>query len=323
MGMLKDVKSKGKMKAAQNWLKMAENAKTPEKQVEYYTKALDANPYNAEAWFRKGRILEKMGNFEEAKRCFDLAIEIDPDYQGLVGKKQYGTELPADYEERSVFPENRIPEGVLLEEELEEQLENQPEEEWIAESSEMSETAYRPPTGDESIFSSLPSKEDNVPDRDSDLEESDFREFSPEMAQDGETPLFTQASYEDTPQTDLSPKAEVEGTETIFVSPATSEADFWRESSHEDFKELKLESQDNTEIDSLGKNDTPNVQAKVKSPEGTESQNSFVGAQPAVLSSEKGGLQNMDIRIPISETIKFWAIGIVAMLIAFKVMTYI
>jgi tetratricopeptide (TPR) repeat protein len=323
MGMLKDVKSKGKMKAAQNWLKMADNAKTPEKQVEYYTKALDANPYNAEAWFRKGRVLEKMGNFEEAKRCFDLAIEIDPDYQGLVGKKQYGTELSADYDERSVFPENRIPEGVLLEEGLEEQLEDQPEEEWVAESSEMSETAYKPPTGDESIFSSLPAKEDGMSDMDTDPEKSDLREASPEMAQDGETPLFTQAPYEDTLQTDLSPKAETEDTETFFVSPTISEADFSRESSHEGLKELKLESQDNAEIYSLGKNDTHNVQAKVKSPEETEPQNSFVGAQPAVLSSEKGGLQNMDIKIPISETIKFWAIGIVAMLIAFKVMTYI
>jgi hypothetical protein len=323
MGMLNDVKSKGKMKAAQNWLKMAENAKTPEKQVEYYTKALDANPYNAEAWFRKGRVLEKMGNFEEAKRCFDLAIEIDPDYQGLVGKKQYGTELSADYEDSSVFPENRIPEEVLQEEELEEQLEDQSEEEWVARSSEMSETAYKPPTGDESIFSSLSTKEDDAPYMDTDSEQSDFRESSPEMSQDADTLLFTQAPYEDTLQTDLSPKTETEDTETIFASPTTSEADFSSESSHEGLKEQKLESQGNTEIDSLGKNDNHNVQAKIKSPEETGPQNSFVGTQPAVLSSEKGGLQNMDIRIPISETIKFWAIGIVAMLIAFKVMAYI
>jgi hypothetical protein len=31
----------------------------------------------------------------------------------------------------------------------------------------------------------------------------------------------------------------------------------------------------------------------------------------------------MDIRIPVSETLKFWAVGIVAILIAFKIMTYI
>ena len=310
--MLNEVKSKGKIKAAQNWLKLAENAKTPEKQVEYYTKALDANPYNAEAWFRKGRILEKMGNFEEAKRCFDLATEIDPDYQGLVGKKEYGAEASADYEESSVFPENRMLEDVSL-----------------AEDPELSDSAYKPPTGDESIFSSLRSKEYSMPDMDTDFDsdsdsEDSYRDkTSPEMSQDAEIPLFTKVHDEETLQADMDSGTETEGTGIIAVSPAASEADIWKESSHEGLKELKTESSDNTGMLSPEKGAKPKTQAKVRPLEGTKPQSSNAGTQPAALSHGKGGLQSMDIRIPVSETLKFWAVGIVAILIAFKIMTYI
>lgn len=85
MGMLDDIKSKNKQKAAEKWIQMGDSAKTTEKQVEYYAKSLDIDPYNAEAWFKKGKSLEKLGRFEEARKCFDLAIEVDPDYQGLIG----------------------------------------------------------------------------------------------------------------------------------------------------------------------------------------------------------------------------------------------
>ncbi|MDP2218295.1 MAG: tetratricopeptide repeat protein [Methanolobus sp.] len=329
MGMLNEVKSKGKIKAAQNWLKMAENAKTPEKQVEYFTKALDANPYNAEAWFKKGRVLEKMGNFEEAKRCFDLATEIDPDYQGLVGKKQYGSETPADYEENSVFPENRMPEEVSLAEELEEQLEGQPEDEWVAEDPEMSDSAYKPPTGDESIFSTLRAKEHSMPDMDtdfdseSDSDDSDHGKTSLEMSQDAEIPLFTTVHDEEALQVDMDSGTETEDTGTIAVSPTASEADIWKDSSHEGLKEPKTESLDNTGMLSPEKGAKPKKQTKVRTLEGTKPQSPHAGTQPATLSPGKGSLQSMDIRIPVSETLKFWAVGIVAILIAFKIMTYI
>ncbi|KXS40727.1 MAG: hypothetical protein AWU59_2421, partial [Methanolobus sp. T82-4] len=38
MGMMDEVKTKKKLKAAETWFNMAETAKTQEKQVEYYTK---------------------------------------------------------------------------------------------------------------------------------------------------------------------------------------------------------------------------------------------------------------------------------------------
>jgi hypothetical protein len=346
MGMLNEVKSKGKIKAAQNWLKLAENAKTPEKQIEYYTKALDANPYNAEAWFRKGRILEKMGNFEEAKRCFDLATEIDPDYQGLVGKKQYGSEAPADYGENSVFPENRMPEDVSLAEELEEQPENLLEKRWIVGEYVKSDSLYKPPADGESIFSGLRTKENNLPEMDAHPEDPYLSEIPMGKAQDDEITLSIEVSDESILQEDMDSGVGIKDTRENAVSSPSSEKGFWEESPVEfkeesglnsmektevnsweskikPVKQAKLKSMENRQGDSLENNTIPAKQAKLKPPEETKQKYPYMETQPNALDFENGGLQDMDIRIPMSETLKFWAVGIVAMLIAFKVMSYI
>ncbi|WP_407355862.1 tetratricopeptide repeat protein [Methanolobus sp. WCC5] len=169
MGMLDDVKSKKKQKAAENWMKMGDSAKTIEKQIEYYTKSLDIDPYNAEAWFKKGKGLEKLGRFEEAKKSFDLAVEIDPDYQGLVDKK-YEPSVPSDPQIEEEFDFVVEPSVAVAAET------NDSEEQWITEdlqsvSEEIQtpqedelredelrsadEYSFRPPSGDESAFSTM------------------------------------------------------------------------------------------------------------------------------------------------------------------------
>lgn len=48
------------------------------KKVEYLPKSLDADPYDAKAWNNKGIALDDLGRKEEAIKCYDKALEINP-----------------------------------------------------------------------------------------------------------------------------------------------------------------------------------------------------------------------------------------------------
>lgn len=45
---------------------------------EYFEKAIKKNPIADTPWFNKALILERRGETEEALKCFDHAIEINP-----------------------------------------------------------------------------------------------------------------------------------------------------------------------------------------------------------------------------------------------------
>lgn len=68
-----------KGKTAEEWRELGLNAKDPEEAVEYYTKCLELNPKDAEAWDSKGAALYALKRYEEAINCFDRALEIAPD----------------------------------------------------------------------------------------------------------------------------------------------------------------------------------------------------------------------------------------------------
>jgi tetratricopeptide (TPR) repeat protein len=46
--------------------------------IRCYDKALEINPNNVYAWSNKGTALDKLGMYEEAIRCYDKALEINP-----------------------------------------------------------------------------------------------------------------------------------------------------------------------------------------------------------------------------------------------------
>lgn len=348
MGMLNEVKSKNKIKAAQNWLKLAENAKTPEKQVEYYTKALDANPYNAEAWFRKGRVLERMGNFEEAQRCFDLAIEIDPDYQGLIGKKQYSSESTTDYPESSVFPENQDGDDIFLESELEEELageaieefmeepdetfgremQEQAGKEWAAGEESWSGSGYKPPVGEESIFSNLGKHENEETVQHAESIRSDITPGNMQMTQEAQVVPSEETAYGNTLQEDAEPATKTEASVTDVIQPGSDGTDFWKggdvgAGNNAQPRPMNGSGEISLKADLADKKIRPLKQSRPKGPEEAKPQSQFREAQPVAAGTPKGEMQIMDIRIPISETLKFWAVGIVAVIIALKVATYI
>jgi len=58
-----------------------------EKACECFDMALNINPNYVEAWHWKGVALSNQCNYEEAIKCFDKALEISPDYfKSLTGK---------------------------------------------------------------------------------------------------------------------------------------------------------------------------------------------------------------------------------------------
>ncbi|WP_321429008.1 tetratricopeptide repeat protein [uncultured Methanolobus sp.] len=367
MGMLDDVKSKKKQKAAENWTKMADSAKTTEKQIEYYTKSLDVDPYNAEAWFKKGKALEKVGRFEEAKKSFDLAIEIDPDYQGLIGGSHGSSAEMSNahfMEEDAYEPETAEP--VIEEEMMEEESISEPEiiHTEPEEISDESISSYSPPVGDESVFSNVVSGEntDNVSPSDSNhdsVEEQEVREefvediaAEPELTSDfgPESVSESQAEPETISEQDSGYESRGEPEENVFGSspvpqPEPTEHDVISGSPPVDKNDESVFSSPSSPVaqepvssytaeeNVIGRKGAETIRsAPVSAPSSTpvaasvppvsdspkrqaagyeSSSGSIAGSKPIAIS----GADLVDIRIPLNETIKFWAIGIVAMLI--------
>jgi hypothetical protein len=375
MGMLDDVKSKKKQKAAENWIKMGDSAKTAEKQVEYYTKSLDIDPYCAEAWFKKGKALEKMGLPEEAKKSFELAIEADPDYQGLIGASYSSpaSEPPVPRVEEDVY-EHQTPAPVIEEEMMEEELLSEPEIVTTAEPSDEGVSSYQPPVGDESIFSNVISGDDSdngspsyvnddyVEEQEEIIEDakteqgfsSDFGpESSSEPASEHETFTEQDSGYESNEEAEeivfggssvsssepeehdvisglpsvvesdesvLSSPESVEKREDAFSSPSAPAA---KESVSSYVAEENVIGR--TEPDTIRSEPVsapvnepvtssvpPVSEAPKKQAAGYDSSsNTVVGSKPVSIS----GADLVDIRIPLNETLKFWAVGVVAMLI--------
>jgi hypothetical protein len=359
MGMLDDVKSKNKQKAAENWFKMADGAKTPEKQIEYYTRSLDVNPYNAEAWFRKGRILEKMGNFEEAKRSFDLAIEVDPDYQGMIGRQQPAGEVNSNNAElvesvgsvgsiaSSIPDENMIIEESTFSEELTDSFENENKkdfessnsdagiEEDVLETEQIDGISFTPPVGDESIFSNIKSEESV------DINKSDDIVFSSsvsEVENESISSFGTVRSDESFAEETLEPVV----TESGNVTDEKEETDVFSNYNEDDavifgasgtvsevkkpvsISESKPESKenrasafDNEQAEKLA--GAASIPA-FNSSSSTDASTKTISKPAAIATSNVATAgQCMEIKIPTNEALKFWAIGVVAMVIAFVI----
>lgn len=357
MGMLDEVKSKKKQKAAENWFKMAEGAKTPEKQIEYYTRSLDVNPYNAEAWFRKGRTLEKMGNFEEAKRSFDLAIEVDPDYQGLIGRKQpdmTNVRAPAEPVSESVSePIARVEETAFIDssikstdnEQVAETADKPNDDVWVTETAQEDRTSFTPPAGDESIFSNLGSDENNEDNEifsssPSDIENESISSFGniekeapiqeelvhEEITEEKiveENPVFSNTFSDANEKADDNTFSADDGNNAVTFSDnevakqpeyqdegptfaPTPVAEDKSRSAFDDIEAEKLASA--ASISAAGSMSSASSSAQST-------------ARPDVIASSSApGLgQCIDVKIPTNEALKFWAIGIVAMVIAFVI----
>ena len=65
-------------RTAEEWFDLARKAKEPKKEIKYYTKGLESDPKNADAWNNKGTALcIHLERYEEAIWCLDKALEIN------------------------------------------------------------------------------------------------------------------------------------------------------------------------------------------------------------------------------------------------------
>lgn len=328
MGMLDDVKSKKKQKAADNWMKMAASAKSVEKQIEYYTRSLDIDPYNAEAWFKKGKALESLGIFEKAKKCFDLAVEINPDYQGFIGNKYQPAAAPEVHDSGDADESDIIP--MSSENSVFPEMEDEPGPSPAGDTiqDQRSDYSFTAPQGDESAFGSLLAEDDDevsVPAEESDdvlQNEYSSRSSLPasdavpdeEPASDNETdnlfddsvPVFAAVSSgienkaaslpaEDSPESFSSKDNDMSGS---VLSGETTGNQQTQETAYPK----------GAEAESVRKTD---AYSKEKLPSKAVVSEAVIRPAAAINS----GGEPVDVRIPLSEAIKFWAIGIIAMLI--------
>ncbi|SFM16452.1 tetratricopeptide repeat protein [Methanolobus profundi] len=350
MGMLDDVKAKKKQKAAENWMKMADSAKTIEKQIEYYTKSLDVDPYNAEAWFKKGKGLEKIGRFEEAKKCFDLAIEIDPDYQGLIGRKYESNAAHAVssepvVEETAFISEPSIDEDTeFVQEPVTPVLaeEKEPEEQWVTETPEYfreetgaqepDDNSFRAPMGDESAFSDVFTGDDEDNGSPTFMEEAEEENVfgassygEQKAAQEAEASVFA-GHFTPEPEDEVQEMVnEPEDTFSAPSSPVQEEAPsaFSYDENVVQSSEPEVPASDVTGSSSIGVSQTTIRDEPVSSSVPSSSNDGSVisgsvasaGVMAGAGKVAVSGDGPVDIRIPLNEAIKFWAIGVASMLI--------
>jgi tetratricopeptide (TPR) repeat protein len=60
-----------------------------EQAIEYYDKALDIDPKNADVLINKGEVLYQSKKYNEAIECYDKALAIDPNDVAILGYSLY------------------------------------------------------------------------------------------------------------------------------------------------------------------------------------------------------------------------------------------
>ncbi|MBN2111026.1 MAG: tetratricopeptide repeat protein [Methanosarcinaceae archaeon] len=292
--MMDEVKTKKKLKAAENWFRMAENAKTPEKQIEYYTKSLDANPYNAEAWFRKGRTMEKMGLFNDAQRSFDHAIEIDPDYQRIIGQRTDTFEPSAST--------GRSPElsDVTTDSDLERGIGR--DEDRVIEGMEKEDTGFAPPAREKSIFADLGPEQ----------EEESVHKISSFDKEASKADLPVESSDEAEQEIKFAAVSGVKKEkEEMFLSDNNEE---------ENAGTIIAPESDTSPVTDAQVQGKPAGKEEKKFVSETLAGSSYNESMKAFGTGTPDSIRTMDIRIPLKETLRFWLVGIVAIIIAAKIL---
>ena len=100
MSFLDNIKEEKQKKVAENWFKFGERAVDPEKKIEYYTQSLEANPGNPVVWTAKGRALEALKRFQEARKCYVRARELEPVFRSELEAETESVEMLESQDER-------------------------------------------------------------------------------------------------------------------------------------------------------------------------------------------------------------------------------
>jgi tetratricopeptide (TPR) repeat protein len=157
MGLMDDVKTKKKQKEAENWFNMGIKSQDPEKKLDYFTRSLELDPNNVSAWLKKGRILEDMGKFDEAKRSYDRATLLDPSLDIRVQKTNSFSEEDINVPDMTREQTEYVREEIQYTPSEGDYLPEAPEEETESYGAEETEevVSFTPPQGEESLFSNI------------------------------------------------------------------------------------------------------------------------------------------------------------------------
>lgn len=73
----------GKKLSAEDWTNKGnalDDQKKYEEAIKCFDKLIELDPNNARVWYYKGVLLYKLGKYEEAIKCFDKTLQINPNY---------------------------------------------------------------------------------------------------------------------------------------------------------------------------------------------------------------------------------------------------
>lgn len=293
MGLMDDVKSKKKQKEAENWFSMGIKSQDPEKKLEYFTRSLELEPNNISAWLKKGRILEDMGRFDEAKKSYDRAILLDPELDIRLKEEnsfpQHDTDLQDTVREQkqNVVEETQYTfnEADNLPATSEERTGSEIEEE------NQEEFSFNPPLGEESLFSNINKNETF---REEEVKETS--EMDIEYVESSGDISFIRPDQEIVPDSNLSEQNTSETTNETVIADTVSEL----------------------------KNDTTIIKEDTRAFD-----KKYVSGDIPVIDKEKKQIhpekrgvhsyvemegKNASLHIPLSETLKFWLVGAVVLL---------
>lgn len=296
MGLMDDVKSKKKQKEAENWFNMGVKSQDPEKKLDYFSRSLELDPNNVSAWLKKGRILEDMGRFDEAKRSYDRATLLDPSLDIRVKKTNSFPEeninVPDMAREQTQYVQEEIQytpdEGDHLPEASEEETES-----FRVEGTE-EVVSFTPPQGEESVFSNIRKTDVAVSEEENELIPTDT-----ESLESSGVISFTSPDQEIVPDNKVSGQNVPDRIEETLSDPRSSEP----------------------KIANAAKKDITPIFDKKPSAVNA----SAIDREKRQIQPEKTGIssyvdmegKNANLRIPLSETIKFWLVGAVVLLVLY------
>jgi hypothetical protein len=298
MGLMDDVKTKKKQKEAENWFNMGIKSQDPEKKLDYFTRSLELDPNNVSAWLKKGRILEDMGKFDEAKRSYDRATLLDPSLDIRVQKANSFSEEDINVPDMTREQTEYVREEIQYTPSEGDYLPEAPEEETESYGAEETEevVSFTPPQGEESLFSNIRKTEVLASE-----EEKDLISTYPESVKSSEVISFNRPEPEIVPDDNV-PRQNVPDkiNETVVITSSPE-----------------------PKSDNTIKRDVPTTPGKNP----TAGNTSAISKERKQIQMEKAGIssyvemdgKNANLRIPISETIKFWLVGAIVLLVLYLI----
>ena len=317
MSFLDNIKEEKQKKVAENWFKFGERTEDPEKKIEYYTRSLEANPGNAVAWAAKGRVLEALKRFQEARKCYVRARELEPVFRSELEAETESVETLESQDERE--------KGGELKETKEEFRE------LIPEAIPKATSEAIPEATSESIPEATSEATPEVTGQDTEVE----IEKEPKKI---ERIAFEMPKKVEKPDTWAAPQPEIKKMETEMLGSEISSINVEKEDPEKEWiktgEAVKQETGEEKisgepEIKTVPEvkipaveNAFPKKEIETKDSEAVES-GTAVGTfssgkkeRPEIMSKELGKEVNyVNIRISWGEAIKFWLAGAVAMLL--------